>query len=59
MWNRNDLGMSQRYEASASAAQSIGVIVQPLGVREPDDFNGVSKRWIANAPTPFSWSPIR
>jgi ABC-type uncharacterized transport system substrate-binding protein len=28
-----------RYEASAKAAQSIGVIVQPLGVREPDDLN--------------------
>ena len=41
MWNRNDLGMSQRYESSASAAKSIGVTVQPLGVREPDDFNGV------------------
>lgn len=41
MWNRNDLGMSQRYETSAGAAQSIGVTVQPLGVREPDDFNGV------------------
>jgi putative tryptophan/tyrosine transport system substrate-binding protein len=41
LWNRNDLGMSQRYEASAGAAKSIGVTVQPLGVREPDDFNGV------------------
>lgn len=41
MWNRNDLGMSQRYEASAGAAQTLGVTVQPLGVREPDDFNGV------------------
>jgi putative ABC transport system substrate-binding protein len=41
MWNRNDLGMSQRYEASAGAAQALGVTVLPLGVREPDDFNGV------------------
>jgi ABC-type uncharacterized transport system substrate-binding protein len=41
LWNRNDLGMTQRYEASAGAAQSLGVTVQPLGVREPDDFNGV------------------
>jgi putative ABC transport system substrate-binding protein len=41
LWNRNDLGMSQRYESSASSAQSIGVTVQALGVREPDDFNGV------------------
>jgi putative ABC transport system substrate-binding protein len=41
LWNRNDLGMSQRYEASAGAARSIGATVLPLGVREPDDFNGV------------------
>jgi putative tryptophan/tyrosine transport system substrate-binding protein len=41
LWNRNDLGMSQRYEASADAARSIGTTVLPLGVREPDDFNGV------------------
>ena len=41
LWNRDDLGMSMRYEASASAARSIGVTVQALGVREPDDFNGV------------------
>jgi putative ABC transport system substrate-binding protein len=39
LWNKDDLGMSLRYEASAKAAKEIGVIVQPLGVREPDDFN--------------------
>ena len=39
LWNKNDLGMSQRYEASAKAARDLGVIVQPLGVQEPDDFN--------------------
>jgi putative ABC transport system substrate-binding protein len=39
LWNKNDLGMSRRYEASASVAQSVGVTVMPLGVREPDDFN--------------------
>ena len=41
LWNRDDLGMSMRYDASAGAARSLGVTVQPLGVREPDDFNGV------------------
>src|SRR6516164_8865499 len=41
LWNRDDLGMSMRYEASADAARSLGVTVQPLGVREPDDFSGV------------------
>jgi putative ABC transport system substrate-binding protein len=41
LWNRDDLGMSQRYEASAGAAKSLGTTVLALGVREPDDFNGV------------------
>jgi putative ABC transport system substrate-binding protein len=41
LWNRNDLGMNLRYEASAVAARSLGVTVQPLGLREPDDFVGV------------------
>ena len=39
LWNKDDLGMSMRYETSASAAQEVGITVQPLGVREPDDFN--------------------
>ena len=33
LWNKDDLGMSLRYEASAKVAQSIGITVQPLGVR--------------------------
>jgi putative ABC transport system substrate-binding protein len=39
LWNKADLGMSLRYEASAKAARDIGIVVQPLGVSEPDDFN--------------------
>ncbi|HEY3792703.1 MAG TPA: ABC transporter substrate-binding protein [Bradyrhizobium sp.] len=39
LWNKDDRGMTQRYDASAKAAQELGVTVQPLGVREPDDFN--------------------
>ena len=41
LWNRDDLGMTMRYESSSAAARSLGVAVQPLGVREPNDFNGV------------------
>jgi putative tryptophan/tyrosine transport system substrate-binding protein len=41
LWNKNDLGMSLRYEASANSARSIRVTVQPLGLREPNDFDGV------------------
>jgi putative ABC transport system substrate-binding protein len=38
LWNKNDLGMTLRYQASADAAKSLGVTVQALGVGEPDDF---------------------
>ena len=38
LWNANDLGMTLRYRASEAGAQVLGVGVQPLGVREPDDF---------------------
>ncbi len=41
LWNRNDLGMSMRYDASADAARSLGLAVHALGLREPDDFKGV------------------
>jgi ABC-type uncharacterized transport system substrate-binding protein len=39
LWNKDDLGMSMRYEASAKVARSVDVTVMPLGVREPDDFD--------------------
>jgi putative ABC transport system substrate-binding protein len=39
LWNKDDLGMSLRYEASAKAAQTMGADVEAVGVREPDDFN--------------------
>jgi putative tryptophan/tyrosine transport system substrate-binding protein len=38
LWNKNDVGMTMRYQASADAAKALGVTVQPLGVGEPDDF---------------------
>jgi putative ABC transport system substrate-binding protein len=38
LWNKDDLGMTLRYGASAKVALSLGISVQPLGVREPDDF---------------------
>ena len=39
LWNKDDLGMSLRYEASAQSAREIGADVEAVGVREPDDFN--------------------
>jgi len=50
LWNRDDLGMTMRYEASAGAARSIGVIVQPFGVREPNDFDGVFEAMARDRP---------
>ena len=38
LWNADDLGMTLRYRASSAAAATLGVTVQSLGVREPDDF---------------------
>jgi putative tryptophan/tyrosine transport system substrate-binding protein len=39
LWNAADLGMTLRYQASEAGAQAMGLSVQPLGVREPDDFD--------------------
>jgi putative ABC transport system substrate-binding protein len=38
LWNADNLGMTLRYQAAAEAAKVLDVSVQPLGVREPDDF---------------------
>ncbi len=39
LWNADDLGMTLRYRASEAGAQALGVQVQPVGVREPNDFD--------------------
>jgi putative tryptophan/tyrosine transport system substrate-binding protein len=38
IWNTNDQGMTLRYRAIEKAAQVLGVEIQALGVREPNDF---------------------
>ena len=38
LWNADDLAMTLRYQASNLVANAMGVSVQALGVREPDDF---------------------
>src|SRR4051812_19821859 len=50
IWNEDDLGMTLRYRASAEAAQSLGVQVQPLGVREPDDLDAAFSAMKADMP---------
>ena len=50
LWNRDDLGMTLRYEASAKGARAIGVEVEAIGVRAPDDFNEAFSVMTAEAP---------
>jgi putative tryptophan/tyrosine transport system substrate-binding protein len=38
LWNADDLAMTLRYRASEAGAKTLGISVQPLGVREPADF---------------------
>jgi putative tryptophan/tyrosine transport system substrate-binding protein len=39
LWNQDDLGMTLRYREIDRAARALGVSVQALGVREPNDFD--------------------
>jgi putative ABC transport system substrate-binding protein len=39
LWNAQDQSMTLRYREIDRAARVLGVSVQPLGVREPDDFD--------------------
>jgi putative ABC transport system substrate-binding protein len=50
LWNKDDLGMTLRYQASAKVAQETGITVQALGVREPDDFNEALSAMNADPP---------
>ena len=38
LWNADDLGMTLRYRSAEAAARALGLEIQPLGVREPEDF---------------------
>jgi putative ABC transport system substrate-binding protein len=39
LWNADDLAMTLRYQAAQVGAKALGITVQPLGVREPADFD--------------------
>ena len=41
LWNARDRAMTQRYREIDRAAQALGLSIQPLAVREPDDFERV------------------
>jgi putative ABC transport system substrate-binding protein len=40
LFNAKDAGMTARYRKASAAAATMGITVQSLGVREPDDFDG-------------------
>lgn len=50
LWNADDLGMTLRYREVEKAAQALHVTVQPLGVREPDDFDAAFTAMAQNRP---------
>ena len=39
LWNADDLGMTLRYRALQAGAKALAVSVEPLGVRQPNDFD--------------------
>src|SRR5215472_16525461 len=48
--NKSDLGMSLRYQGIAEAARKMGIRVQPLGVREPEDFDEAFASMVRDPP---------
>ena len=38
LWNADDLGMTLRYRAAEEVAPQLGLVIVPLGVHAPDDF---------------------
>jgi putative ABC transport system substrate-binding protein len=50
LWNADDRGMTLRYREVERAARRLHVTVQPLGVREPDDFDMAFSAMTANRP---------
>ena len=39
LWNADDLGMTLRYQAAEVEAKRTGMLIVPLGVHAPDDFD--------------------
>jgi putative tryptophan/tyrosine transport system substrate-binding protein len=39
LWNANDFGMTLRYQVAETEGKRLGMLIMPLGVREPDDFD--------------------
>jgi len=39
LWNADDFGMTLRYQAAEVEAKRLGMLIMPLGVHAPDDFD--------------------
>jgi putative ABC transport system substrate-binding protein len=39
LWNADDFGMTLRYQAAEVEARRLGMLIMPLGVHAPDDFD--------------------
>ena len=50
LWNADDLGMSLRYKAAEAQARSLGLEVESLGVRAPDDFDAAFAAMMRHPP---------
>ncbi len=50
LWNAGDAAMTLRYRNIESAARTLGIAIDPLGVREPDDFDGALAGMDRNPP---------
>jgi putative ABC transport system substrate-binding protein len=53
LWNADDPAMTFRYRASEAGAKALGIDVQPLGVREPNDFDHAFSVMSADLPDGF------
>jgi ABC-type uncharacterized transport system substrate-binding protein len=53
LWNAQDRAMTLRYGQIDKAARVLGVTVQPLGVREPDDFDRAFTTMVRERPDGF------
>jgi len=50
LWNADDLGMTMRYKSAEAAARTLGFDIQPLGVREPEDFAAAFSAMVRDRP---------
>jgi putative ABC transport system substrate-binding protein len=50
LWNADDLAMTLRYKAAEVGAKALNIRIQPLGVREPADFDQAFKAMTRDPP---------